>query len=159
MDRFSQRRRALDFAARRKHPRARPTRLARRLAGIENGHGNAALRKVVAGRPHSNFIDYHVDNELTRDRAASLRIGRPHVMSHDSAALELDLAILRAEPRLTHVTRPGVVGSHLRHGVKQVAMSQGNLGCPHEEGEDFPLGEDCPFCPFWKGKQGSNRRD
>src|SRR5438270_621056 len=39
-----------------------------------------------------------------------------------------------------------------------VAMSEGNLGCPHEEGEDFPLGGDCPFCPFWKGKQGSNRR-
>jgi len=36
---------------------------------------------------------------------------------------------------------------------------QGNMGCPHEEGEDFPLGEDCPFCPFWKGKQGSNRKD
>jgi hypothetical protein len=47
----------------------------------------------------------------------------------------------------------------LQHGVKQVAMTEGNLGCPHEEGEDFPLGEDCPFCPFWKGKQGSNRRD
>jgi hypothetical protein len=30
------------------------------------------------------------------------------------------------------------------------------MGCPHEEGEDFPVGEDCPFCPFWKGKQGSN---
>jgi SEC-C motif len=44
----------------------------------------------------------------------------------------------------------------LQHGVKQVAMSQGNMGCPHEEGEDFPDGEDCPFCPFWKGKQGSN---
>jgi hypothetical protein len=50
-------------------------------------------------------------------------------------------------------------GFFLRHGVKQVAMSQGNMGCPHEEGEDFPHGEDCPFCPFWQGKQGSNRRD
>jgi hypothetical protein len=47
----------------------------------------------------------------------------------------------------------------LQHSVKSVAMSQGNMGCPHEEGEDFPLGEDCPFCPFWKGKQGSNRKD
>jgi hypothetical protein len=47
----------------------------------------------------------------------------------------------------------------LRHGAKQVALGQGNLGCPHEEGEDFPHGEDGPFCPSWKGKQGSNRRD
>ena len=44
-----------------------------------------------------------------------------------------------------------------RHGVRSVGMSEGNMGCPHEEGEDFPPGEDCPFCPFWKGKgkQGS----
>ena len=47
----------------------------------------------------------------------------------------------------------------LQHGVNSVAMSEGNMGCPHEEGEDFPHGQDCPFCPFWKGKQGSNRKD
>jgi len=41
------------------------------------------------------------------------------------------------------------------HKVKSAVMTDGNLGCPHEEGEDFPDGEDCPFCPFWKGKQGS----
>ena len=45
------------------------------------------------------------------------------------------------------------------HGVKSVAATSENMGCPHEEGEDFPLGEDCPLCPFWAGKQGSNRRD
>ena len=28
---------------------------------------NAALARVVAGRPHSNFINYRVDNELTRN--------------------------------------------------------------------------------------------
>jgi hypothetical protein len=44
-----------------------------------------------------------------------------------------------------------------QHGVKSVSMSDGNMGCPHEEGKDFPEGEDCPFCPFWAGKQGSNQ--
>jgi hypothetical protein len=39
--------------------------------------------------------------------------------------------------------------------VKQTVIVQENIGCPHEEGEDFPVGEDCPFCPFWAGKQGS----
>jgi hypothetical protein len=41
------------------------------------------------------------------------------------------------------------------HGVKTVATATAVLGCPHEEGNDFPSGEDCPFCPFWKSKQGS----
>ncbi len=39
--------------------------------------------------------------------------------------------------------------------VKETAFVEGNIGCPHEEGEDFPVGEDCPFCPFWAGGQGS----
>src|SRR5207244_606066 len=43
------------------------------------------------------------------------------------------------------------------HFVKSVVATDGNIGCPHEEGEDFPTGEDCPFCPFWKGKQGTAR--
>jgi hypothetical protein len=30
---------------------------------------NRALQRLVAGRPHSNFINYRVDNALTRDRA------------------------------------------------------------------------------------------
>ncbi|OWK45527.1 SEC-C metal-binding domain-containing protein [Fimbriiglobus ruber] len=47
----------------------------------------------------------------------------------------------------------------LQHGVKSVAMDEGNMGCPHEEGEDFPHGGNCPFCPFWNGKQGSNRKE
>lgn len=47
-------------------------------------------------------------------------------------------------------------GFFTSHGVKQIVMSDGNMGYPHEEGPDFPHGEDCPFCPFWKGKQGSN---
>jgi hypothetical protein len=41
------------------------------------------------------------------------------------------------------------------HDVKQVVAADRNMGCPHEEGKDFPVGGDCPFCPFWKGKQGS----
>ena len=46
-----------------------------------------------------------------------------------------------------------------KHGVRSVAATEGNIGCPHEEGEDFPNGKDCPFCPFWEGKQGSNRKE
>ena len=46
-----------------------------------------------------------------------------------------------------------------KHGVKRVGMSEGNMGCPHEEGKDFPVGGDCPFCPWWKGKQGSGAKE
>jgi hypothetical protein len=35
------------------------------------------------------------------------------------------------------------------HGVMTVAMSPGIIGCPHEEGTDYPDGEVCPMCPYW----------
>ena len=46
-----------------------------------------------------------------------------------------------------------------KHGVKSVVATDRNMGCPHEEGEDFPDGGDCPFCPWWKGKQGSGAKE
>lgn len=44
------------------------------------------------------------------------------------------------------------------HGARQTIFTDGVIGCPHEEGQDFPLGEECPFCPFWRGKQGIRQR-
>jgi len=35
----------------------------------------SALRKLVAGRPHSNVLNYRVDNALTRDRANFMDFG------------------------------------------------------------------------------------
>ena len=35
------------------------------------------------------------------------------------------------------------------HRPRSVAMTEGIIGCPHEEGIDYPLGGVCPGCPFW----------
>ncbi len=36
--------------------------------------------------------------------------------------------------------------------AKSVVMADRIIGCPHEEGIDYPEGESCPLCPFWKGR-------
>jgi hypothetical protein len=36
-----------------------------------------------------------------------------------------------------------------QHAVMTVVMSPGIIGCPHEEGPDYPEGEVCPRCPYW----------
>jgi len=38
------------------------------------------------------------------------------------------------------------------HGAASVAMTDSILGCPHEEGIDYPEGTSCPQCPFWSGR-------
>jgi len=35
------------------------------------------------------------------------------------------------------------------HGVRSVVMADRIIGCPHEEGIDYPEGQKCPQCPFW----------
>jgi hypothetical protein len=36
-----------------------------------------------------------------------------------------------------------------QHNVRRVVMMDRIIGCPHEEGIDYPEGETCPQCPFW----------
>lgn len=38
------------------------------------------------------------------------------------------------------------------HDVRRVAMMDKIIGCPHEEGIDYPEGEQCPHCSFWTNK-------
>jgi hypothetical protein len=38
------------------------------------------------------------------------------------------------------------------NGVLSVVMTDRIIGCPHEEGTDYPDGGACPKCPFWAGK-------
>jgi hypothetical protein len=43
----------------------------------------------------------------------------------------------------------GILRFLQHHGAKSVVMTDGIIGCPHEEGVDYPEGEVCPQCPFW----------
>ena len=36
-----------------------------------------------------------------------------------------------------------------QHSARTVVMSDRIIGCPHEEGTDYPDGEVCPQCPYW----------
>ena len=36
--------------------------------------------------------------------------------------------------------------------VHSVAMMDRIIGCPHEEGIDYPEGGTCPACPYWAGR-------
>jgi hypothetical protein len=39
-----------------------------------------------------------------------------------------------------------------RRQVRSIGMTEQILGCPHEEGIDYPAGNVCPQCPFWAGR-------
>jgi len=46
----------------------------------------------------------------------------------------------------------GVVEFLKSHSVRSVVTTEKIIGCPHEEGIDYPEGEPCPRCPYWKNR-------
>jgi len=55
------------------------------------------------------------------------------------------------------VRRDAAIGDEIlsfieEHGAKTVAMPDRIIGCPHEEGVDYPTGQACPECPFWANR-------
>jgi len=52
-------------------------------------------------------------------------------------------------------TDPGIASQILefieKHGALSVVMTDGIIGCPHQQGIDYD-GEWCPVCEFWHGR-------
>ncbi len=54
----------------------------------------------------------------------------------------------------SYIRKDPVIGSNILqfvqdHDAKTIVMTERIIGCPHEEGIDYPDGEVCPQCPFW----------
>jgi hypothetical protein len=60
----------------------------------------------------------------------------------DEQDVRSDAAILEAVVRFIE-----------QHGVKSVGFADRIIGCPHEEGIDYPTGEKCPKCTFWANRE------
>lgn len=54
----------------------------------------------------------------------------------------------------TDVRNDPIIGEQIAaflkaHGVRSVLATDRLIGCPHQEGIDYPEGTKCPRCPFW----------
>lgn len=102
-----------------------------------------------------------------KERSATVALYGPD----DKTATKLVVGVFRgkklielrrwASPDIEHNERikQEMVEFMKAHSVTSAIATAGPIGCVHEEGIDYPTGEDCPFCPFWRGKQGSRAKD
>jgi predicted transcriptional regulator of viral defense system len=69
--------------------------------------------------------DEYAARPLARIRASHLTLEVPHVYSHDSSALIQQVRLIRPQDSEVHVTRRGVNGSRVRHGVRHHGAAYG----------------------------------
>jgi hypothetical protein len=51
--------------------------------------------------------------------------------------------------RKDRITSEEIIAFIKENKPKSVVMADRIMGCPHEEGVDYPAGSKCPKCPFW----------
>ena len=51
--------------------------------------------------------------------------------------------------RVDRATNEEIISFIKENRAKSVVIADRILGCPHEEGVDYPDGSKCPKCPFW----------
>ena len=51
--------------------------------------------------------------------------------------------------RIDRITNQEIMDFIKENGARSVVMADRIIGCPHEEGVDYPEGSKCPKCPFW----------
>jgi hypothetical protein len=104
-------------------------------------------RKGFHGYPVATIAFYGPDNV----RASKVVLGVFLQEGGEPAVLE------RLFQKEDDVPQDPAIGQQMldllrQHSVRSVVITDGIIGCPHEEGIDYPEGKSCPQCPYWAGR-------
>ena len=100
------------------------------------------------GYPLGTVAFYGPDNA----RATKVAVGIVYKEGGDAREMEKWLSEV-ADVREDEIIGGQVLAFLQRHSVRTVVVGPGILGCPHEEGIDYPVGGVCPRCPYWAGRE------
>ena len=107
---------------------------------------NKRVRKGQKGYPVATIAFYGPDNTRASKVVCS-------IIEHEDADPDpMRKWFTDGEARTSEQILGEVLAFIEEHGAKSVAMAEALLGCPHEEGIDYPQGESCPHCPYWKSR-------
>ena len=114
----------------------RPIRLPSRLA--------KRSRRGFRGFPAAT-VAYYGPDDTRASRAVVTIVPAKDAEPVHQAVFASETVDLREDP----YTGDKVMAFVEKHEALSVVVAVEILGCPHEEGVDFPAGGTCPSCPFW----------
>ena len=105
-------------------------------------------KRGFAGYPVATVAYYGPDNK----RASKVAIGIIQTEGLEADVLERwfsETQDVRTDPEILKE----VIDFISKHSVRSVVVADRILGCPHEEGTDYPEGDECPACTFWANRE------
>jgi hypothetical protein len=55
----------------------------------------------------------------------------------------------QGDVRIDRAINKQIMESIGKYPIRSVVITDRIIGCPHEEGIDYPEGDSCPKCPYW----------
>lgn len=101
-------------------------------------------RRGFRGYPIATVAFYGPDDK----RASKAAVGIVAAEGAEAAPLKQWFSEDRDVRRDLAIGRE-IVAFIQEHDARSVVMTDRIIGCPHEEGTDYPEGQVCPQCPFW----------
>ena len=102
------------------------------------------LPKERAGFPLGTVMMYGPTATLATKYVAAV------IAAPDSAPVALQRwFVARGDIRNDTETADEITAFFQIHRTREIIFSDRVTGCPHEEGVDYPLGRECPECPYW----------
>ncbi|MGH9895997.1 MAG: hypothetical protein ACREA0_29215, partial [bacterium] len=102
------------------------------------------FKRRARGYPMATVAYYGPDDQ----RASKVAVGIIRAENEEPAVLERwtsEDTDVRFDPPINRA----ILELIRRHNARSVVTADRIIGCPHEEGADYPEGETCPACPFW----------
>jgi hypothetical protein len=112
---------------------------------IDREKGKGEQSRGAPQYPAVSIAQYGPDDKTTTKIAASVVLGPTGPMGELKRWVASDVATSLA-------VRQELWEFIHKHKAQTIIMTTGVIGCIHEEGKDYPQGQECPFCPFWHGR-------
>ena len=104
-------------------------------------------KRGFRGYPIATVAFYGPDG----DRASKVAVGI--VADESDQVVDLNRWFSESEDIRSDSTVALAIDEFIRgHGVRTVVITDQVIGCPHEEGGDYPHGKPCPRCPYWANR-------
>jgi hypothetical protein len=111
--------------------------------------------KAIHKKARRGFVGYPVATIAyygpTDKVATKVAVGIIRAENEEPAALQRWFSST-ADARQDYEINEEILKFIRAHEVKSVSLLDRIIGCPHEEGVDYPEGEPCPQCPFWANR-------
>lgn len=118
--------------------------------GLADRHWKALRKKASPGKsgfPIATVAFYGPNNALANKVAVGIVLGPDQKVGALQRWRSTSIDIRKNE-----LIAREVLEFLRREGVSKVVMMEKIMGCPHEEGIDYPDGESCPACPYWRNR-------